>query len=700
MTDMDNAILGVCVVDFHHKRGPEVEYWEGLDAVGISDSHLWPNLPFQALPDGSHSFKETFTYFTLLYDKKNKCSPKNAELALDTTATTDNSIKEEPEYTTVFAISCSRQIRSDELIAKDKDVTRSTVQKAIVVVSLEPIFGQIKDKLSIVTNAFFLQKDFSDRQIIKSLYESLNAIYVGNPTGQPSAMGGNSTPVLNISASDTAATATANFSTKESQLYVGLCLRRVLHSFNRNVLVLLKALLLEKKIIFYGNNVESLCNVQFGLISLIPNLISHLQTSGSPLLSTSFENVTVADSFKSSDRFSVLKFLGFPLHIFEKGGLFSPYTPLQQVDDIQSKETKFFMVGTSNKLLAEQKNELCDILVEVDNHTVEILNKDLNGPLQLSNQDVKWMDSICDIVKMTWNENDAETPKNSQFEGSEDFIRWQFEDYLVGLLSSVKLYDFIEFHKNNPAAMKSLPEEFVQNVPINLFNINWVKKWKETQNFHIFNNMTDDRLFDLFQPKHLCNEKDAFSEFQQKLTATFQNLRRTNNNNTLSANSSQTKLGDNVSNKSVTSFNDTKSSGSRSGSNSKEPPKIWATWKDYFQNISKKNKGKQSNTVKATQDLKNSESTNKAIGTALANLGLKPSALTSDIENSGTKIPMEQTRVETGDEKQDEDDADSIVSAIGNYEEGSEEDEEEEFVFAETSPDKNAGEKINEQDSS
>lgn len=669
MAEVDDAILGVCVVDFHHKRGPEVEYWEGLDNVGITDSTgLWPNLPFQALPDGSHSFKETFTYFTLLYDKKHKRSPRNVH---DMDQGNDDT-----DYTTVFAISCSRQIRSDELLSRDKDVTRSTVQKAIVVVSYEPIFGQIKDKLSIVTNAFFLQKDFSDRQIIKSLYESLKAIYVSNSNSNTSPHG-SATPVLNISPTDTAATATANFSTKESQLYVGLCLRRVLHSFNRNVLVLLKALLLEKKIIFYGSNVESLCNLQFGLISLIPNLISHLETSGSPLLSTSFENITVADSFKSSDRYSVLKFLGFPLHIFEKGGLFSPYTPLQQVDDIQFKETKFFMIGTSNKLLAEQKNELCDILVNVDNHSVEILNKELNGPLQLSNPDAKWMDSICDIVKLTWNENDAETPKNSQFEGSEDFIRWQFEDYLVGLLSSVKLYDFIETHKNNAVAMKSLPDEFVENVPINSFNINWVKKWKDTQNFHIFNNMTDDRLFDLFQPKHLCNEKDAFSEFQQKLAATFQNLRRNTNSNTLSTKSSQSKLGDSSSNKSVTSFNnDAKSSNSRSGSNGKEQPKIWSTWKDYFQNISKKNKDKQSNTVKATHDLKNSDSTNKAIGTALFNLGLKPTAIASDTDLTDNKIPTKDQEPEPNHEELDEDVADSIESAIGNYAEDSEEEEE------------------------
>lgn len=598
-----SAILGVCLVDFHHKRGPEVEYWEGLDDTGIDSQHLWPNLPFQALPDGSHSFKETFTYFTLLYDSVNKCSPPS---------NSSNELGENSEnYTTVFAISCSRQIKSDELIAKDEDVTRSTVQKAVVVISFEPIFGQIKDKLSIVTNAFFRQKDFSDRAIISSLYDSLKATYMPSDVPSP-----------------------ANFSQRENQLYVGLCLRKILHDFNRNALVLLKALLLEKKIVFYGSNVEALCNLQFGLISLIPNLLSSLQTSASPVLSNSYENVTVADSFKSSDRLSVLKFLGFPLHIFEKGGLFSPYTPLQQVSEIRSPATKFFMVGTSNKLLAEQKTDICDIFVNIDDATVEFLNKELGSALQLSGQDIKWMDTICNVVKTTWNENDDETPKNSQFEGSEDFIRWQFEDYLVGLLSSVKLYDYIEDHKGNQTAMKSLPDEFVNNAPINSFNINWVKKWKETQNFNLFNKVTDDRLFDLFTPKHICNEKDPFAEFQKKITATFQNLKKnTTPSNNNSNNSSQAKLADSSSNKSSNSLADTKDNSSRSGSNGKEPQKIWSTWKEYFQNISKKNKDKGNDIVKPTQDLKNSGSTDKAIGTALFSLGLKPTTLLSNPDN-------------------------------------------------------------------
>ena len=496
-------IVGICLVNFHHKRGPEVEYWYGLpeDTNTTDTTKLWPNLPFQALPDGSHSFEETFTYFTLLYNEKLHCSPAGDAVDLPEDELSD--------YTTFFAISCSRQIRATDLKHRSEDVTRSTVQKAIVVVSRLPIFGQIKDKLSIVTNAFFNQHDFTDKGIIVSLYDSLKVMYGSWD----------------------------NLENSEAQLYMGLCLRKIFHDFKKDVLVLFKAILLEKKLIFYGSDVEQLCNLEFGLLSLVPLLILQLQRSGSPLLYRDPESVEPANSFKSSDRNSVLRFLGFPLLPFEKGGLFSPYTPLQQIGDIRSSNTKFFLIGTSNSLLYEQRNDLCDIFVNVDTLTVDVINKQLIPALQLTSHDKKWIDSMVAVVEETWNgSGDVETPKNSQFKGSEDFLRWQFEDYLTGLASSIKLDEYISWNRENqPSRLDGLTEDQLNNKSIQNFGIAWVNVWKQTQNFELFNRCTDDRLFDLFPPKHIYNGVDNFAIFQQKLASAFQNLNRKRISTTSSA---------------------------------------------------------------------------------------------------------------------------------------------------------------------
>ena len=636
----ESVVFGICLVDFHHKRGPEIEYWYGLPAE-IQKEDIWANLPFQALPDGSHSFEETFTYFTLLYDEVNKCGPKNGA--------PDIPEQDKENYSTLFAISCSRQIKTEDLLIKDKDVTRSTVQKAIVVVSREPIFGQIRDKLSIVTNAYFLQHDFTDKQILVSLYDNLKVLYKSSTY--------------------------EDISESENRLYIGLCLRKVLHDFKKDVLTLFKAIILEKKIIFYGSNVEYLCNLQFGLISLIPGLLLNLTDSGSPITYKDVSKMTRATSFRSSDRKSVLQFLGLPLQIFQKGGLFSPYTPLQQVDDIKSDKTKFFVIGSSNSLLFERRDELCDILVNVDTLTLEIINKSLETPLQLTGYDKKWIESIVAIVDETWNENDDETPKNSQFKGSEDFVRWQFEDYITGLVSTVKLYDYINVHKDNQIALQSISQDYINSSPWILFNSYWITMWENTSNYEIFNKMTDDRLFDLFTPKHPYNGVDNFAIFQQKLVSAFQNLRRHPSN---ASNSTLTKNGhndipsakkDNENESIAKDQNDkeSQSSDSKGGDYSDyDNPKenVWSSWKEYFNKKKAKHNDDGSTITNNTNDSttsiksKNSShkskkegkddnvtntnlqqnSTRRAIENALLGLGLHmDNQPADDIESAGSK---------------------------------------------------------------
>ena len=61
--------------------------------------------------------------------------------------------------TSLFGISCTHQLDSNELLQRPDDVTRSTVQKAVVVVAESPhYFGPLREKLSMVTRAWFAQR--------------------------------------------------------------------------------------------------------------------------------------------------------------------------------------------------------------------------------------------------------------------------------------------------------------------------------------------------------------------------------------------------------------------------------------------------------------------------------------------------------------------------------------------------------------
>lgn len=89
----------------------------------------------------------------------------------------------------------------------------------MVVIARKPIFGAIREKLAVITRAYFQQGDFEDRSLINSLYDNLVQM----------------------------------FSNKidENDMYVGMSLRELIYRLRSKVLVLLKALFLEKKIFFW-----------------------------------------------------------------------------------------------------------------------------------------------------------------------------------------------------------------------------------------------------------------------------------------------------------------------------------------------------------------------------------------------------------------------------------------------------------------
>ena len=120
----------VCVVDFHHARGPEIEHWLGAEAGSDPTAENdWQLIPYMALPDGAHQSDEEFSYFSLVY----KARPGS-----------------DVEPTSVFGISCCHQIAADELLWKSEHVTRSAVQKAVVAITDRPQSFSALRELSLI----------------------------------------------------------------------------------------------------------------------------------------------------------------------------------------------------------------------------------------------------------------------------------------------------------------------------------------------------------------------------------------------------------------------------------------------------------------------------------------------------------------------------------------------------------------------
>ncbi|EDO37595.1 predicted protein [Nematostella vectensis] len=148
-TEEKRPVLHIAVVGFHHQRGSEVEFSfppviNGDDNWSRNLPEEWRHLPFMALPDGAHNYDSDTTFFHLPYLNSRPGKKK-----------------------TLYGVSCYRQMDSKDLKNKCDDVTRTTVQKAVCVLSQMPVYGYIQAKLEVATKVYFEEKDFSRVGILK-----------------------------------------------------------------------------------------------------------------------------------------------------------------------------------------------------------------------------------------------------------------------------------------------------------------------------------------------------------------------------------------------------------------------------------------------------------------------------------------------------------------------------------------------------
>ncbi|KAL8745579.1 MAG: hypothetical protein Q9190_002291 [Brigantiaea leucoxantha] len=385
----------VCVVGFHHARGPEIENWFGVDdGYDPAFDNDWSSLPFMALSDGAHASTEDFSYFTLRLRAASSSPPAS-----------------------MFGISCTRQMDASQLIDRPADVTRSTVQKAVVVIAQSPHwFGHLREKLSMVTGAWFAQRNFAEIDILKKFQESLSK---------------------NMQSTE-----------DDGDQYLGLSLRELIYEYKHQTLVLFKCCLLQPK-----------------------------------------------------------------------GSLFGPYTPLQQLDVLADRDTRSYIVGSTNSLLLQQKDRYSDILINLDETSVTISSPSLRTALSLSPADRRWIDFLFHNVASTWDPLNPSRPTTLAYMGSEEFIRLQFEEYLLSLLSCMKY----RFHLNsNPTPSSLLPG--IEGDPSSDFGNEWVSAWQKTSNFQLFDSNTDSHLFDIVEPRHPTAGNLSIDDIQRRISQQIQTL--------------------------------------------------------------------------------------------------------------------------------------------------------------------------------
>lgn len=432
-------------------------------------------------------------------------------------------------------ISCNRQIVSTDLINPGSDVTRSTVQKAVVVLANQPVFGCIRDKLGVVTRALFAQRDFTDRSILEDFFHSLEASFslgLGQGGGEvrPKTIQLDPPPTPSSSTTPTTIDPLTQLDPSdprldphrleaprikkdklvdrsgEAAIYMGTNLRELIHHFRLKTLQLVKLLLLQRRIMFYGHPVESLCTYQYSLVSLIPCLLVNLEDSGSPMLAERSRKLVQPGSLQTSDRHSLLKYFGLPLDIFGQDSFFQPYLPLQQIDLLKAST---YLVGTTNTIFQQQKDCKIDAIVNIEVATLDLKDPKLASLVALTPADRKWMDELIEAVDSSWNEDDPSRPIGNKFLGSDDYLRREFESYVCSVLSVIK---YSAYCQNSKGTGPTLGNNESAHASIAAFNESFIQAFKTTCAFQLWDKYTDNVIFDLIDPRHPCEGRVSVVE--------------------------------------------------------------------------------------------------------------------------------------------------------------------------------------------
>ena len=182
--------------------------------------------------------------------------------------------------------------------------------------------------------------------------------------------------------------------------------------------------------------------------------------------------------------------------------------------------TKSYIVGSTNSLLLQQRDRYSDILINLDENSINITSPSLRQALQLSAADRRWIDFITQEVNDTWDESNPGRPKTMGYVGSEEFIRLQFEEYLLSLISSVKYHNHMTKYPNNPRML--LPH--IEGDPSVDFAPEFVEYWVRTENYRLWSANTDSHLFDIVEPKHPCAGGLTIDDVQRRIAQQVQDL--------------------------------------------------------------------------------------------------------------------------------------------------------------------------------
>ena len=476
--EVKNSIFFVAIISFHHKKGSIVEYTFPSKEYLLNNSIL-----LEILNNDKNISKENILE-NIFYQLTNFCLPDGIHLQ-----TIDNQffIINNFNYP-LYGISCYRQINS--LIDNTSENTRHFIQKSFCLVTILPLYSLLYLKLSMTLEAYFNQKNLQEKGILEELFNNFSddKYYVN----------------INM-----------------NEMFVIFNLGNLINFTKEKIFLIIKAILLEKKIIIYSKVSSNVCCFIYSLLSLFPGQILFNFNSG--------ENIR-----------NYLKYInsfGMPLKIFNKNYNFYNLMSLYEIDKIDKNQN--YLLTTTNTLILDEYSNLknCDLLINIDTNKINVFNsilKDMNEPSKIEK---KIYNNIHNYLKTNnikydkenwiniFNKNNSNNKNNNVL--IDDYIRNEFTNYFKNFLIDIDLCINI-LKNNNNEYINLIYESFNLNVQkkllindksikkvykkiLNNYNIDFILYWIRTLNFKYFISQHDKNLF-LFS-KHLNFLSNTFEFF-------------------------------------------------------------------------------------------------------------------------------------------------------------------------------------------
>jgi len=279
--------------------------------------------------------------------------------------------------------------------------------------------------VEMVTEAYFQQRNFSNTDLVRSLFAGLSQT-LSTAIDVDALFLGICPPSLLYCEYDLMDYVSRYKKTKRTNyLLLGTSPRFLIHQFKKKALTLIKLLLLERRVIFYGLPVGELSVLLLTLVSLFPGLLPTLKIGdekgqASVYVTTQLDKIQgmerefvsppprrnsgFSESQRQRSRREAWENIGLPLRIFEKGSVFLPYFSLLQLGELTADGVRSYTVGCSNAVLPQQRQIRPEVFVNVQEGTITFLGPQdaLRRALYLSNADYEFISKIVEVVEPTW----------------------------------------------------------------------------------------------------------------------------------------------------------------------------------------------------------------------------------------------------------------------------------------------------------